>query len=176
MPWREVDEGRERDTREETEVRDSPPPGWRPGPDTIEAIEGPQETEWVDVGFKRIPVDSLDARDLEHVQGPADFHKATHDEMVDGFAKLDKVVDPALDRGVDRDYFRELDQAQGLDYQHGYQRVYEAFYGDSSVRVEKDGDVCRVINGAHRLSVARELGRETVPARVLERRKREEAD
>lgn len=173
MRWREVDEDQERDIREQREAHDYPPPGWRPGSDTIEAIEGPQENEWVDAGIKGIRVADVDARELEHVQDPSDFHKTRHDEMVDGFEKLDEVVDPALERGADSDYFRELDQRQGLDYEHGYQRVYEAFYGDSSVRVEKDGDVYRVINGAHRLSVARELGRETVPARVLERRRRD---
>lgn len=171
MHWSDVDEDRERDTRELSDDRDAQPPGWRPGQDTVDAIERPQETEWVDTGFQRIPIDKIDTRDLEHVKAPEDFHKVSHDEMIEGFNKLDQVVDPAVENGADGDYFRKLDQSEGLDRENGYQRVYEAFYGDDAIRVVKDGDTYALENGAHRVTVAQETGRDTVPARVIEKRR-----
>jgi hypothetical protein len=116
-----------------------------------------------------VPISQIDmSRDMDHVKGPGDFHKTSYEEMVAGFRKLQEVVQPAVEKGHDVDYFREMDQELGLDYEHGYQRIYEAFYGDSSIRLEKIGNVYRIINGAHRLWVAKRLNIQNVPARVVE--------
>lgn len=117
---------------------------------------------------RSIPVDSIHIADLEHVKGPEDFHKVSYEEMVEGFRKLQTVVQPAVAKGLGVDYFHELDKKLSLDYQHGYQRIYEAFYGDSAIRLEKIGNRYHVINGAHRLWVARQLQIENIPARVID--------
>ena len=73
---------------------------------------------------------------------------------------------PAVRQGADGDDFARLDAERGLAYEHGYRRVYDAFYGNDAIRLERVGDTYQVVNGYHRLFVARELGLATVPARV----------
>jgi len=178
MSWRndvreddELDEG-----TEQQEPATTPPPGWRPSSDTVQAIQGEQDTkaesEWVDRGIQNVAVDKIDTSDMTHVNGPEDFKKVSHDEMAEGFQKLKTVVQPGIEKGAGGDDFYELDQQQGLDYANGYQRVYDAFYGGDAIKLEKDGEDYRVINGAHRLFVAKELGIQTVPARVKERQRK----
>lgn len=47
-------------------------------------------------------------------------------------------------------------------------RIYDAFYGSVCIRLNKTDQGYTVINGYHRLFVAKELGLETVPAQVVE--------
>jgi hypothetical protein len=171
MDIRDVEKTNEKDIKKNRDYDDNLPANWRPRESTLAAIEQPRAKEWIDAGFQTIRVDAVDIRDLDHVRSSDDFRKVSKEEMIEGFKKLDSIVAPAVRRGADNDYFRRLDQAEGLSYQNGYQRIYEAFYGDSSIRLERDGEVYGVVNGAHRLYVARELGRESVPARVIERKK-----
>ncbi|MFX1355112.1 MAG: hypothetical protein ACFFGP_14250 [Promethearchaeota archaeon] len=157
---------------EELAQEDEIPRGWRPSPQTIEAIQGkkdtPSEGEWEDRGIQDVSVDHVDLSDSP-VQDAGDFHKVSHEEMVDGFRKLEEEVRPAVAKSADADDFSRLDEDRGLDYEHGYRRVYDAFYGNNSIRLDKVGDSYSVVNGYHRLAVARELGLKTVPARVIEK-------
>jgi hypothetical protein len=162
----------ERHLEDVAQEKDCPPPGWRPDRDTIKAIENPGGGDWVDSGIHEVPIHEVDMSEVEHVESTADFHKVSYEEMVEGYSKLDAVVKPAVAKGAGSEQLGEVDRAQGLDYEHGYQRVYDAFYGDSSIRLEKDAGSYRVVNGAHRLVVARDLGLDHVPARVIERRQR----
>jgi hypothetical protein len=152
---------------------DEIPRGWRPTLETIEAIQGekdvPGEGEWVDRGIQDVPVEEVDLSDSP-VQDTDDFRKVSHAEMVEGFRKLQEEVRPAVAQGAEGDYFSRLDQERGLDYEHGYRRVYDAFYGDDAIRLDKVDDTYTVVNGYHRLAVAQELGLRTVPARVIEHR------
>jgi len=109
---------------------------------------------------------------VEHVTGPDDFHKVSDNEMAHGFRKLENVVRPAVEDGAGSEHSYRLDQEAGYDYVNGYQRVYDAFYGHDSIRLEKDEDGYRVINGAHRVYVAKQLGIEAVRARATEKRRR----
>jgi hypothetical protein len=63
-------------------------------------------------------------------------------------------------------YFERLDRQTGRDYQNGLQRVYEAFFGGQHIRLERWRGEAKwdIINGRHRIEVARELGLEAVPA------------
>jgi len=135
------------------------------GPET----EVPRQGEWVDTGIHEVPVGAIDVADT-YVHGESDFQKVSHEDMVHGFERLENEVRPAVERGVDEEYFRTLDMQRRLDYQDGSQRVYEAFYGDDAVRLNKIGDRYEMVNGYHRLYVAKELGIDTVPARVIEQK------
>jgi hypothetical protein len=115
---------------------------------------------WVDVSVRDIDLSDT------WVHGKDDFHKVSYDEVVDGFRLLNQAVRPAVDRGADGDYFSKLDEQAGRPYQQGYRRVYDAFYGQSAIRLEFVDGVYRVINGFHRLYVAKQLGLSTVPAIV----------
>ena len=119
------------------------------------------DTEWIERGICKISIKGiLNQIDFEqsHVKGPSDFLKVTYDEMVTGLHKLQNTVLPAVEQGADKDYFAKLDRKQGLPFQHGYQRIYEAFYGAEPIRVEKNGENYNAINGYHRLFVAKKLG------------------
>ena len=172
--YREFDES-ELEELEESLEQDEIPRGWRPSWETIEAIQGKKDTldegEWVDQGIQDVPVEQVDLSDSP-VKNPDDFRKVSHDEIAEGFRKLQEEVRPAVERGADGDYFSRIDEERGLDYEHGYRRIYDSFYGDSAIRLGKVGDNYDVTNGYHRLAVARELGLGTVPARVIEKVRR----
>lgn len=147
------------------------PKEWKPRFETIKTIqegeEKNEEREWVNRGITDVPINSIDVRDTV-IKGESDFHKVTHDQMKDGVKKLESSVRPAVEQGADGDYFSDLDQQKGLDYEHGYRRVYDAFYGNEPIRLDKDGDTYTVTNGYHRIFVAKELGIQTIPALVIE--------
>jgi hypothetical protein len=142
------------------EDEDELPRGWRPSQTTVEAIRGKQDTpregEWIDRGIQEVPVDEINLSDSP-VHDENDFKKVAHDDMVEGFRKLEEEVRPAVEKGADGDYFSKLDEERGLDYEHGYRRVYDAFYGNDAIRLNKDGATYSVVNGYHRLAVAKEL-------------------
>ncbi|MBD3308373.1 hypothetical protein GF339_18200 [candidate division KSB3 bacterium] len=126
---------------------------------------------WKDHGVPNVPVqhlihgiDTLNS----HVKSKADFKKVSYEEMAEGLRKLQEVVLPAVQNGADGDYFSDIDAQQSLDYEHGYRRIYDAFYGNDAIRVNKIGDAYQVINGYHRLFVAKELGIESLPVQVVE--------
>ncbi len=127
-----------------------------------------QATDWVDRGVIDVPVRDLPKPD--DITGPGDFKKESMLEMREGFDKLAQMK-PAIDQDIGRngDYWRSMDQNQNLDYREGYQKIYESFYGDTSVRVDKVGDTYDVINGRHRIWLAHEMGLNTIPARVIEK-------
>lgn len=125
--------------------------------------------QWVDVGIQNVPVDKIDDSDT-YVHGPEDFKKVSREDMVHGLETLQSEVRPAVENGADKEYFRSLDQARGFDYPSGTQRIYEAFYGQDAIRLDKIGDSYLVENGYHRIYTAKELGLDTIPARVIEKR------
>jgi hypothetical protein len=117
-------------------------------------------------GVRDVAIDQIDLSDSP-IRGPADFHKVPYDDVVEGLGKLEEVVRPAVVDGADAGYFERLDAERGLSYEHGYQRVYDAFYGTDAIRLERVGERYAVINGYHRLFVAQALGLATIPARVV---------
>jgi hypothetical protein len=127
-----------------------------------------KQGEWVDTGIHDVPLSKIDQSDSP-VKGIDDFKKVPYPEMVRGFHTLETEVRPALENGANTDDFRAMDKKGGLEYSKGVQRVYESFYGQDSIRLEKVGDSYKVINGYHRLYVANELKISTVPARVIEK-------
>lgn len=170
---REVDETETKETPEQPEAPEVPK-GWRPESATVKAISAPRDSgtegKWVDQGIQDTPVDQINVSDT-YVKSEADFKKVSHAEMVEGFTKLEAVVRPQVEAGAGPDDFSKMDAEQGLDNEHGYRKIYDAFYGDDAIRLNKDGDTYSVVNGYHRLCVAQELGIKSVPARVVERRR-----
>lgn len=140
-------------------------------PSSQQAITGAYPTAmggWVDTGIQMVSIDQINLSDSP-VANTGDFHKVSAQEMVEGFRKLQDRVAPAVAHGADADYFSQLDATQGLDYAHGYRRIYDAFYGQGAIRLDKIGDRYQVINGYHRLFLARQLGIKTLPAQVIAR-------
>jgi len=116
--------------------------------------------------IQAVALDQIDLSDSP-VHGEADFHKVSHDEMVAGLTKLQQ-VQQWIARGATDQTLRDIDQERGLSGAQGYHNIYRVFYGDSAIALEKAGNGYKVINGYHRLAVARELGWTTIPARIVE--------
>lgn len=120
---------------------------------------------WQEQGIVDVPLAEIDLSD-SYVQGPDDFKKVAVDTMISGLQKLESTVRSAVEKGADADYFSALDAQQGLAYQDGYRCIYDAFYGDEPIRLEKINGRYQVINGYHRLFVAQQLGLTAIPASV----------
>lgn len=70
---------------------------------------------------------------------------------------------------VSSDHFARIDRGKGSSYAEGKQRVYDAFFGDDCITLDRgpsDGKY-GVTNGRHRLRIARALGWEAVPVKIL---------
>lgn len=124
-------------------------------------------TGWQELGVVDVPLAQINVDDST-VRGTEDFKKVTHAVMTDGLQKLVSTVRLAVEQGAAGDYFSALDAQQGLTYEHGYRRVYDAFYGDEPIRLEKVNGRYQVVNGYHRLYVAQQLGLTSIPASVSE--------
>lgn len=124
---------------------------------------------WVDSGIRSITPTELP--DPEGISGPDDFRKVSEEDMRAGLERL-QGMRQAIENGVgtNGDYWAEYDRAHGLDYEHGYQRVYDAFYGTDAIRVDWDGTNYSIANGRHRIWLARRMGIDWLPVRVIERR------
>lgn len=128
----------------------------------------PPPGDWVDRGIVDVPV--ADLPEPEGVDDADDFKKVSPEEMQVGLTRLQEMK-PVIDsgEGANTDYWREFDRQRGLAYPDGYQKVYESFYGHDAIRLNKDGDQYDIINGRHRIFMAKQMGIGTVPARVIEK-------
>jgi hypothetical protein len=123
---------------------------------------------WIDRGIQHVRL-----ADLPHpdgINGPDDFRKVNLETMQAGIRRLQE-MQPIIesDDGQRSDYWAQVDQQHGLSYDQGYQRIYEAFYGDTAIKLERIGNQYTIINGRHRVWLAKQIGIETLPARVTER-------
>jgi hypothetical protein len=120
----------------------------------------------VDRGIQDVPV--ADLPEPEGVDDPGHFRKVPAEEVKVGLARLQKMK-PVIDsgEGANADYWREFDRQKGLAYPNGYHRVYESFYGQDAIRLNKNGDQYDSINGRYRIVMAKKMGIESVPARVI---------
>lgn len=134
-----------------------------------ELADSPASGDWVDRGIQDVPVASLP--EPGGVEDASDFEKVSPEEMQVGLARLQEMK-PVIDsgEGANTDYWREFDRQRGLAYPDGYQKVYESFYGQDAIRLNKDGNQYDIVNGRHRIFMARQMGMDTVPARVIEKR------
>lgn len=131
-------------------------------------VDSPAPGDWVDRGMQDVPV--ADLPEPEGVEDANDFEKISPEEMKVGLTRLQEMK-PVIDsgEGANTDYWREFDRERGLAYPDGYQKVYESFYGQDAIRLDKDGHQYDIINGRHRIFMAKQMGIGTVPARVIEK-------
>lgn len=121
-----------------------------------------QKSNMQDVAIADLP-------DPEGISGPEDFTKYSAESLQSGIEKLEKMK-PIIDSGVgdNSDYWREYDAAHGLSVPDGYQIVYDSYYGGEHIRVEKFGDDYDIINGRHRIWLAKQMGVESLPMEVVD--------
>jgi len=120
-------------------------------------------------GFQWVPLDAIDCEDLP----PDAFSKVPVKAIRQGMARLPEVLALLQDRlhlpSIDNSmYFLRLDRRAGRTYEEGLQRVYDAFFGSEPICLERQSGTSRwrVLNGRHRIQIARELGWTAVPALV----------
>jgi hypothetical protein len=126
------------------------------------------QADWIERGIQLVRLDLIDLSD-SYVQELSDYKKVAYATMVEGIQKFAEVVLPAVRNGANAGYFDELDRQNGMAYEHGYRRVYDAFYGSDPIRLEKIGNSYKVVGGYHRLAIARQLGLAEIPASVVEK-------
>lgn len=110
-------------------------------------------------------VNVLDIMQPDDITGPEDFKKVSVEEMEAGMHRLQEML-PSIENGegATGDYWSQKDQAEALEYKDGYRRVYDAFFGDDRIRLSKTGDTYDVINGRHRIWLAKRMGWSSIPA------------
>lgn len=123
---------------------------------------------WQEMGIKDVALSEINLSD-SYVHSLEDFKKVSYEAMVNGIEKLQVTVRPAVAAGANGDTFSDLDAQQGQPYEQGYRRIYDAFYGDDAIRLEKVKGQYQVTNGYHRLFVAQQLGLDSLPANVVEK-------
>lgn len=120
-------------------------------------------------GYQWVKLDAISRRD--DLRPDESFHKASEEDVKKGFYLLKNEILPALDedRTLPSDHFGNLDRGAGRSYAEGIQRVYDAFFGGDCIALDRglgDGKY-GVTNGRHRLHIARDLGWEAVPVKIL---------
>lgn len=131
--------------------------------------EASTEEDWIDEGIQDVSVETLPQP--EGIGGDEDFKKISREEMQDGLEKLQEMK-PIIDsgQGASSDYWANVDASNGASYADGYRRVYDAFYGSDAIRIVDDRGQIDIINGRHRIYLAKEMGIESLPARRIRRR------
>lgn len=116
-----------------------------------------------------VPLELVDDADSP-VRGGADFGKVSLRVMRDGLMRLVTGVLPAVRAGAGLAEMRELDAGAGLTgAPASHVKVYEAFFGDTSVKLTRRPDGrYEVRNGYHRVWLARQAGIDSLPAAVSE--------
>jgi hypothetical protein len=113
---------------------------------------------------------SLDKIDLKEIPQNMPYAKASYEIISKGFDVLKDKVLPAMteDPSRTRDYFIDLDLKAGQAYPGETAKVYEAFFGDDPIHVQKgkSADLYTIDSGRHRIDVARTLGWGAVPVKT----------
>lgn len=127
-----------------------------------------RSSQWLQRGMVSVKMPSLPAP--EGISSAADFSKVSESEMRAGLQRFQEMR-PTIENGAgnNSDYWADQDRQRGLEYANGYQRIYDAFYGRDAIQVEKNGDNYDIINGRHRIWLAKQMGIDNLPMRVVEK-------
>ncbi len=135
----------------------------------VKSIQGIDisKDEWVDRGIIDVPVKDLPAPD--DVNSPDDFHH--HISWDDAKTASEQLpgIQADVNAGKTAEDFSREDENNGLDWKSGNRRIYDLYYGNDPVVVDKDGNDYTIVSGRHRIFIAKELGLETIPAKVIEK-------
>ena len=117
-----------------------------------------------DIGIQEVALTEI--KDIPD-RGTLEFKRTSEPEMIEGFRKLEVIAgQPEAER---LRFCQQQDATQQLIGDESYQHVYGCFYGNDSGSCIKLAQVpggYQIDAGQHRVYVARELGRTSVPARV----------
>lgn len=123
-------------------------------------------------GYRWVQIRDLNVEiELKDVQNQSAFEKVTYEEMRRGFDALRNEVLPAVTDArnpANADTFARRDLAAGVKYEHGLQRVYEAFFGADPIYLSRGRDAAQfsITSGRHRIKAAIDAGWTAVPAKT----------
>lgn len=129
------------------------------------------DNRWIEHGIQDVEVHKLPDTEIAEITGEKDFGKVPKDVMEAGikrYSEMKQIIDSG--EGNHWEYWAKIDKEKGLEYPNGYQSTYEAFYGKDAIRIERDGDKQRILNGRHRVWLAKQMGIKTLPASIIERK------
>ncbi|MCC6606683.1 MAG: hypothetical protein IT327_25975 [Anaerolineae bacterium] len=127
-----------------------------------------ERIKWVDVGMQSVSVNDLPVP--EGISDAKDFKKISMDRMTNGIFKLQEMKSAiSSGEGANSDFWADFDRQQGLEYSNGYQQVYDAFFGGDAIKVTFDGKNYDIVNGRHRIWLAKRLGIDFLPIRVTKK-------
>jgi hypothetical protein len=116
-------------------------------------------------GFTWVPMARIRQR-----EEPFEYRKVDEPTMRNGLLRLRSEILPRLKNQQARssDDFADLDRRNAHDYEHGLQRIYDAFFGNDHVQLSRThtAGTFDVINGRHRIRLAEELEWDAIPAKV----------
>lgn len=122
-------------------------------------------------GISNVELSTINQTDIQSAEDFADSEKYA------GMRRETQMLtqmEPALSQGADVETFHQWDEANQIghyspdQYVRGYADVYHSYHGDEAVALSGNGDgTYDVINGRHRIAVAREMGLQKIPAKIL---------
>jgi hypothetical protein len=135
----------------------------------LEKIPLPKGFKWVrldEISFKEIP-DDLEFR--------SDF---SYEKLKSGLQRFEKEILPVLQKSPENsnaEFFENLDVENKTSEADGLKTIFNGFFkqgnGKDFIKIERFSDDSKyesIINGRHRLKVARDLGWKVIPAEVTE--------
>lgn len=122
-------------------------------------------------GYVWVPLAQVSDVELAGVSSKDDYKKVSYDDMVVGLELLADEVLPRVDAdpsGARSEVFLELDEMAGRPHEKGLQQIYDAFFGNEHIYLERQRGMTKfdITNGRHRIRVALDLGWTAIPARV----------
>lgn len=127
-------------------------------------------------GYVWVSITEIDTlHELKGASTKDSFTKVPFDEMRRGFDLLRTEILPVLNKSSDpgdKEIFAHRDAATGAPFEKGLLRIYEAFYGDGHIHLERgqNDQLFSISNGRHRIRVAMEAGWTAVPVTRNDRR------
>ena len=128
----------------------------------------PNKQDWIDRNIQVINVNELPNPD--EIKTEEDFKKVSLEDMKAGILRWQEMRS-TIDSGTGNssEYWSRIDQTRGFDYSGGYQKIYDSFYGQDAIRVEKIGNDYSIINGRHRIWAAKQMGIDQLPIHLIEK-------
>lgn len=119
-----------------------------------------------DHGLSELQVDAADLADTP-IQGEFGRGGASRADYRWAVQTWSDTVAPGVAKGMTRDDFTARDERNGAPPLRRTADVYDMFLGTDRIRVDRRPDgTLNIVNGRHRLQVARELGITSLPGQV----------
>jgi hypothetical protein len=132
------------------------------------AAQDPNKQDWIDRNIQMVKINEIPNPD--EIKSEDDFIKVSLEDMKAGIHRWQEMRS-TIDSGTGNtsEYWSGIDQTRGFDYSGGYQKIYDSFYGQDAIRVEKIGNNYSIINGRHRIWAAKQMGIDQLPIHLIEK-------